>query len=73
MEIYVEKSKIKRFSRKPCLVRVIIDQKLLKYVKYFNCFGSIRTNDASESKRRIALAKAAFKKKVFLPENWTYI
>jgi hypothetical protein len=48
----------------------MIKQKQLKNVEYFNCFGSIITNDARctrEIKFRIAMAKAAFNKKTTTP------
>jgi hypothetical protein len=43
----------------------VTDQKQLQNVEYFNCLGSILTNDARstrEIKCRIAMAKAAFNK-----------
>jgi len=43
-------------------------------MEYFNCLGRIITNDARrtrEIKTRIAVAKAAFNKKLLSPENWT--
>jgi len=44
----------------------MIDQKQLDNVEYFNCVGSMLTSDARCAcvmKSRIAMAKAAFKKK----------
>jgi hypothetical protein len=44
----------------------MIDQKQLKNVEYFNFMGNMKTNDkrcTREIKYRIAMAKAAFKKK----------
>jgi hypothetical protein len=65
MEMNVEKTKIMRISRQPSPTEIMIDQKQLENVEYFNYFGSI-TNDARctcEIKYRIAMAKAAFNKK----------
>jgi hypothetical protein len=45
----------------------MIDQKQPENVEYFNCLGSMITNDARctrEIKSRIAMAKAAFNKKI---------
>jgi hypothetical protein len=52
------------------------DQKHLKNVEYFNCLGSMITDDSRctrETKSTIIMAKAAIKKKksTLLPENWT--
>jgi len=45
MEMIVEKTNIMRISRQPFTVKIIIDQKQLEYVDFFNYFGSILTND----------------------------
>jgi hypothetical protein len=66
MEINVEKTMVMRISRQPSPVKIIIDQKLLENVEYFNYMGSMITNDARctcEIISRIAMAKAAFNKK----------
>jgi hypothetical protein len=50
-------------------LQVITDQKKLKNVEYFNCLGSITTNDARctrEIKSKINVAKAAFNRKTTL-------
>jgi hypothetical protein len=42
-------------------------------VEYFNCLNSIITNNARctrEIKSRIAMAKAAFNRKIFFTRNW---
>jgi hypothetical protein len=47
-------------------MKIMIDQKQLENVEYFNYLGSMITNDARctrEIKSRIAMAKAAFNKK----------
>jgi hypothetical protein len=62
----VEKTMVMRLSRQPSPIKIMIDQKQLLNVEYFNYFGSMITNDARctcEIKSRIAMAKAAFKKK----------
>ena len=71
----VEKTKVMRISRQPSPVTITIDQKQLENVKCFKYLGSMLTDDGRctcEIKSRIAMAKAAFKKKrIFLPANWT--
>jgi hypothetical protein len=66
MEMNVEKTKVMRISRQPSSIQIMIDQKQLENVEYFNYLGSLITNGARcthEIKSRIALAKAAFNKK----------
>jgi hypothetical protein len=55
-----------KFSRQPPPVKIMIDQKHMENVEYFNYLGSLKTNDAKCTrgiKSRIAMAKAAFNKK----------
>ena len=62
----MEKTKVMRISRQPSPVTIMIDQKQLENVEYFEYLGSMLTNDGRrtcEIKSRIALAKAAFNKK----------
>jgi hypothetical protein len=50
-------------------MKIMIDQKQLENVEYFNYLGSMIKNDARctrEIKYRIVMAKAAFNKKTFL-------
>jgi len=59
-------------SRQPFPVKIMIVQKQLKNVESFKYLGSILTNDgrcACVIKCRIAMAKAAFKKKRALLTN----
>jgi hypothetical protein len=66
MEMDVEKTKVMRISRQPAPMKIMIDQKQVENAEYFNCLGSMITNDARctrEIKSRIFMAKAAFKKK----------
>jgi hypothetical protein len=72
MEINVEKTKVMRISRQPSPMKIMIDQKQLENVEYFNYLGSMITYDARctrEIKCRIAVAKAAFNKKKNLFTN----
>jgi hypothetical protein len=46
MEMNVGKTKVMRTSREPSPLQIIIDNKQLQNVEYFNCLRSI-TNDAS--------------------------
>ena len=65
MEMNVEETKTLRISRKPSPVQIMLDQKQLENVEYFNYLGSMITNDARctrEIKSRIAMTKAAFNK-----------
>jgi hypothetical protein len=65
-----------KVSRKPCPVKITIDQKQLENVESFKYLGSILTNDGRctcEIKCRIAMAKAAFnKKRTLLLTHWTW-
>jgi hypothetical protein len=66
MEMNVEKTKVMRISRQPSPIKIMIHQKQLENVEYFNYLGSMITNDARctrEIKSRIAMAEAAFNKK----------
>jgi hypothetical protein len=66
MEMNVEKTKVMRIPRQPSRIKIMIDQKQLENVEYFNYLGSMITNDARCTrviKSRIAMAKAAFNKK----------
>jgi hypothetical protein len=66
MEMNVEKTKALRISRQPSPIKIMIDQKQLENVEYFNYLVSMITNNARytrEIKSRIAMAKAAFNKK----------
>jgi hypothetical protein len=65
MKINVKKTDVMRISRQPSLIRIMINQKQLGNVEYFNCLGSMiinYTRCTKELKSRIAMAKAAFKK-----------
>jgi hypothetical protein len=70
MEMKVEKKKmLMRISRESSPVKIMIDQKQMETVEYFNCLGSTITNDARctrEIKSRIAMEKAAFNRKKIL-------
>ena len=56
-----------RISRQPFPIKIMIDQKHLENVESLKYLGSILTNDGRctcEIKCRIAMAKAAFNKKM---------
>jgi hypothetical protein len=63
------KTKIMRTSREPSPVQIMIDHIEMRHVDY-NCFrylGSMMTNNARrthEIKTRVAMAKAAFNRKI---------
>jgi hypothetical protein len=66
MEMNVEKTKVMRISRQPYPIKIMIRQKQLESVEYFNYLGIMITNDSRCThviKSRIAMAKAAFNKK----------
>jgi hypothetical protein len=68
-EMNVGKTKVMRISRQPSPIKIMIDQKQLENVEYFNYLGSMITSDARctrEIKSRIAMAKAPFNKKKIL-------
>jgi hypothetical protein len=72
MEMNVEKTKVMRLSKQASQIQIMIGQKQLENVKYFNDMGCIKINDAThthEIKSRIAMAKAAFNKKMKLFTN----
>jgi hypothetical protein len=46
LEMNVEKPKAVRISREPSSVGIVIDQKQLENVEYFNYLGSMMMNDA---------------------------
>jgi hypothetical protein len=55
-----------RISRQPSPIQIMIDQNQQKNVEYFKYMGSVITNDARRTiaiKSRIAMTKAALKKK----------
>jgi hypothetical protein len=63
MEMKVKNTKIIRISMQPFPIQIMIDQKQLETVEYFNYLGSLIRNDARrthEIKSIIALAKAVF-------------
>jgi hypothetical protein len=66
MEINVVKTKAMRISRKPFPLQIVTGQKQLQNLEYINYSGSMITNSARstrEIKSRIAIAKAALKRK----------
>jgi hypothetical protein len=66
MEMNVVKTNVMRISREPSTVQILIGQKQLKSLEYFNCLCSTITNNARctrEIKFRIVMAKAAFNRK----------
>jgi len=55
-----------RISGHSFQIQIVIDQKQPENVEYFNCLGSMITNDARctwEIKSKIAMAETAFSKK----------
>ena len=66
MEIHVGKTKVKGISRDPSPLKIMIDQKQLENVNYFNHLGNMTTNDARCTRGiefRIVMTKAAFNRK----------
>ena len=64
-----KKKMLMRISRESFPVKIMTDQKQMETVEYFNCLGSMTTNDARctrEIKYRIAMEKAAFNRKKIL-------
>jgi hypothetical protein len=69
------KTKVIRISRLPSSIQIMIDQKQLENVEYFNYLSSMITNDANcthEIKSRIVMQKQhSTRRRVFSPANWT--
>jgi hypothetical protein len=68
----MKKTKVMRISRQAAAMKIMIDQKQLENVEYFNYLGSMITSDARctrEIKFRIAMAKAAFNRKTLFTSN----
>jgi hypothetical protein len=66
MKMNVGKTKVMKISRQPSPMKIMLDQKQLENVEYFNYLDSMITSDARctrEIKTRIAMAKAAYKKR----------
>ena len=57
MEMNVEKTKVMRISRQPAPIKVMIDQKQLENVEYFNYLGNMikMMKSTSEIKSRIVM------------------
>ena len=74
-EMNAEKTKVMRISRAPSPVQIVVDERQLENVEYFNYSGSMITNDATctrEIKSRISMVKVAFsRKKNLFTANWT--
>jgi hypothetical protein len=71
MEMNVDKTKLMKISRELSTLQIMIDQKQLENVEYFNYLGSM-INDARcthEIKSSIIMAKAAINKKNTLLTN----
>jgi hypothetical protein len=66
MEMNVEETKVMRISRQPSAVEIVIDQKQLENVEYFNYLCRLITNDercTREINSRIVVTNAEFKRK----------
>jgi hypothetical protein len=66
MKMNVAKTKVMRISRQRSPIQIMTDQKQPANVEYFNCLGSMITNDARcahEVKSRISMTEAAFNQK----------
>jgi hypothetical protein len=46
MEMNVEKVKVVKISKEPSTVQIMVDQKPVENVEYFNCLGNVITNNA---------------------------
>jgi hypothetical protein len=63
MEMNMGKTEVMKISRQPSPMKIMIDQKQLENVLYFNYLGIWDARCTREIKSRIAMAKAAFNKK----------
>jgi hypothetical protein len=69
MEMNVKRTNVMSISSEPSTLQIMVDQKQLENVEYFNYLGSMITNYARctrEARSRIALTKAAVNKKTLL-------
>ena len=77
--MYVERTKVMKFSRQPVPLYIMTDQEQLVDVECFNDFGTLVTGNARcthELKSRISMAKVVFNEQkiiFFPPVNWTSI
>jgi hypothetical protein len=75
MEMNVEKTKVMRISGQPSPIKIMIDQKQLENVEYFNYLGSMITNDARFTLKlnpELPWQKQhSTRRKFFSPANWT--
>jgi hypothetical protein len=73
----VDETKVISISRKTSPLQIMIDEKQLENVEYFNYMGSKITNDARrtrEIKSSTDMAKQyTTGRKLFSPANWTLI
>ena len=66
MGMHVENPKVMRISREPSPIQIMMDQRHLENLKYFNYLGNMVTNDARcicEIKFRFAMIIATFNNK----------
>jgi hypothetical protein len=72
MKMNVEKTTVLGIPKEHCSLQIMMDQKQLENVEYFNYLGNIITNEARctrEVRSRIAIAKA--RRKFFSSANLT--
>jgi hypothetical protein len=71
------KKQAMRISRQPSSVQIVIDQKQLENVEYFNYLGSMITNNARctcELNPGLPWQKQhSTRRRLFLPADWTSI
>jgi len=73
-EMNVEKTKVKRISRQPFPVKIMIDQKQLENVESFKYLGSMLTNDGRYVKSNLGLLWQKLhspRKELFLLAHYT--
>jgi hypothetical protein len=75
MEMNVEKIKVVRISGQPCPIKIIIDQKQLKNVEYFNYLGSMITMmqgvHVTLNPELPWQNQHSTRRRLFSPANWT--
>jgi hypothetical protein len=70
----VEKTKVMRNSRQPLPIKIMIDQKQLENVEYFNYLGTIQILQGVHVKLNLELPwqkQHSTRRRIFSPANWT--
>jgi Tfp pilus assembly major pilin PilA len=67
----VEKTKVMRISMQPSPIKIMIAQKQLENVEYFNYLDSMITNYARCAREIKWLKQHSTRRRIFSPAKWT--